>query len=233
MIIGNPSRRRRRHKAKRAKSRRRHRKLSPLQRMYFGGGARVNPSKRRRHRRKAKSSIGGFIARRRRSSGGSRSYSIQGLMRSPIATLKPAFTGAVGAILVNTALQKLPVPPMLVTGRVRYVTQAAAAIGLAALAQRFAGVHASTAAKMAEGALTVTMVDAIRDVAGQFGVPLAGMGYYLPGYSAAMPAGPMRPAQQLGKYLTGPGSAASVIPMRRSALGGMRRVGNIGTSFGF
>ncbi len=52
-----------------------------------------------------------------------------------------------------------------------------------------------------------------------------------PGYSAAaIPPSLARPGVQLGKYVSGPGSA-NVTPIRR--LGGMRRVGNIGTSFGF
>jgi hypothetical protein len=204
LVIGNPSRRRRR----KSKGRR----MSAKQRQYFGGG--------KRHRRRGRS---GRAMRR---------YSIRGLVSSPIATLKPALVGAVGATAVNTILARVPLPAMLMTGRTRYLTQGVAAILLGTVASRFGGLGAATAAKMAEGSLTVTLHQALTDLAGGMGVNLSGMGYYLPGYGvAAGPAAGANAARMAGmsKYLTGPGS--SVVPFRRmSGVGGMK---NIGPSFGF
>lgn len=184
-----------------------------------------NPSRRRR---------GG---KRRRSSGRSRGrsrYSVRGLISSPVSTLKPALVGALGAAAVNTILARVPLPAMLMTGRARYLTQGVAAIVLAGVASRFAGLGAATAGKMAEGSLTVTLHQAITDIAGGMGLNLSGMGYYLPGYGVSAGPNPGAAAARgmsggVGKYMTGPGS--SVLPFRRmSGVGGM---GNISTSFKF
>lgn len=224
LVIGNPSRRRRksRRKAHRKARRASRRTMSPLQKMYFGGGARSNPSRRRR-------------SSRRRSRGmlnlGAGKLSIGSALRSPVATLKPAAIGAVGAIAVNTAMGRIlpmiPGAPAFMAGRMRYVTQVMGALALAGLASKLRVIGPSTAAKMAEGSLTVTMVDVIRDFAGQAGINLAGMGYYLPGYgvnaTAPVPGGAARPARLagVGQYLTGPG-AGSVLPFKRSNMNGMR-----------
>lgn len=217
MVIGNPRRRRRKHRSKA----RRHRRMTAKQMQYFGG-ARRNPS----HRRRRRSSGRSFIRRARHAMG--RSYSLGGLMRSPIATLKPALIGAVGATAVNTILARVPLPAMLMTGRTRYVTQGIAAILLGTVASRFAG--GATAAKMAEGSLTVTLHQALTDLAGGMGVNLSGMGYYLPGYGVSAGPQPNANAARLsggvGKYMTGPGS--SVVPFRR-----MAGMGNISSSFRF
>jgi hypothetical protein len=232
LVIGNP---RRRRKTKAGGHRRR--RMSALQRQYFGGGrrrARRNPvaalaalGNPRRRRRRSRSR-GGFA---RRVSRGARRLSFQRVFASPFATLRPALTGALGATLVNTVLARIPLPAMLMTGRTRYLTQGAAAIALGALAQNLRVVGAGTAAKMAEGALTVTLHQAIQDFAAQAGVNLGGMGYYLPGYSAgaAVPGSPgnaARMAGNMGLYVSGPGSG-SVIPMRRT------NMGNISSSFKF
>lgn len=219
MILGNP--RRRRHKKHRAKSHRRHRRMSAKQMLYFGGGAHRNPSKRRHRRRSAVRSIGRRIRR------ATRGYSIRGLVSSPLATLKPAMIGAIGATAVNTILGKVPLPATLMTGRMRYVTQGIAAVLLGTVASRFAG--GATAAKMAEGSLTVTLHQALTDIAGGMGVNLSGMGYYLPGYgvsAAPAPTGNAARLSGMGRYMTGPGS--SVVPFRR-----MSGMGNISTSFRF
>ena len=205
LVIGNPSRRRRR----KSKGRR----MSAKQRQFFGGG---------RKKRRGRSRSGGAMRR----------YSIRGLIGSPVATLKPALVGAVGATAVNTILARVPLPAILMTGRTRYLTQGVAAIVLGTIASRFGGLGAATAAKMAEGSLTVTLHQAITDLAGGMGVNLSGMGYYLPGYGvSAGPAPGANAARMAGmsKYLTGPGS--SVVPFRRmSGVGGMK---NISSSFAF
>jgi len=236
LVIGNPRRRRRKTKAGGGRRRRR---MSALQRQYFGGGRRrarrnpvaslaalANPRRRRSHSR------GTAISNpRRRGRGAARRLSFQRVLSSPLATLRPALTGAIGATLVNTVLARIPLPAMLMTGRTRYLTQGAAAIALGALAQNLRVVGAGTAAKMAEGALTVTLHQAIQDFAAGMGVNLGGMGYYLPGYSAgaAVPGSPgnaARMAGGMGLYVSGPGSG-SVIPMRR------QNMGNIASSFKF
>ena len=146
----------------------------------------------------------------------------------------PAAVGAAGAIGVNYVLARMPfLPAMLTTGRMRYVTQAAAALLLASVAQKLRVVSPATANRMAEGALIVTGVDVIRDFAGQAGINLSGMGYYLPGYGASatpsINAGSPARLNGMGKYMTGPGAQSSVVPFRRMANG----MGNIGSSFRF
>lgn len=182
--------------------------------------------KRRRRRKGSRA-----VSRRRRrnpSSRGGGKLSFQRALRSPMNFLKPALIGAVGAVAVNTAMSRL-VPLMLpasmqaqfMTGRMRYLTQGIAAIGLGIVAQKV-GVRAAMAEKMAEGSLTVTLTDAIRDFALQAGIPLGGMGYYLPGRNAgrAYPSASGNPGQLMNgmrSYITGPGSASgSVVPLRRT-----------------
>ena len=148
--------------------------------------------------------------------------------------VKVLVIGAAGAIGVNYVLARMPfLPATLTTGRMRYVTQIVAALGLAAVASKLRVVSAATANRMAEGALIVTGVDVIRDFAGAAGINLSGMGYYLPGYGASavpsLSAGSASRMGGVGKYITGPGSSASVVPFRRMANG----MGNIGTSFRF
>lgn len=182
----------------------------------------------RRRRRKGSRAV----SRRRRknpSSGGGR-LSFRRAIGNPMNFLKPALIGAIGAVAVNTAMSRLV--PMLMpvsmqatfmTGRIRYLTQGVAAIGLGIVAQRV-GVRAAMAEKMAEGSLTVTLTDAIRDLALQAGIPLGGMGYYLPGRNAgrAVPSASGNPGLQLGRisqYVSGPGSGGNVTPMRRQMAG--------------
>lgn len=234
LVVANPSRRRR--KSKRRGHRKAKRGVSPLQAMYFGGRARHNPTRRRKARKSAK-------RRSHRRSGGGRSLSFGSAIRSPMAVLKPAAVGAIGAIAVNTFMGRvvpmLPGAGTLLGGRVRYVTQIAAAIGLASVAGKMRVLSPATATKMAEGSLIVTMVDVIRDVSGQFGVNLGGMGYYLPGYGVRGAIGPVpssqaRPAMGVagvGKYLTGPG-AGNVVAMPARRLAG-RPYGTASFSKGF
>lgn len=157
-----------------------------------------------------------------------------GLLKKPMAMLTPALMGALGATAVNTILGKLPLPAKAMTGKMRYVTQAAAAIGLSMVAQKL-GVKGALAAQMAEGSLTVTLHQAITETASGMGMNLSGMGYYLPG--AATSAVPSRSANSapmalngMGKYLTGPGSA-KVTPITSRGLSGVSSIRR--GSFGF
>lgn len=158
----------------------------------------------------------------------------------PMQMITPALIGAVGAVAVNTVISRvfpmlLPVnlQAMFMTGRVRYLTQGAAAIALGMIAQRL-GVKASVAAKMAEGSLTVTLADAIRDLSLSMGMPLGGMGYYLPGRGVmAVPSASGRPGVQLNgmngmnAYVTGPGAypGSNVTTLRRGQMAGVGGMG--------
>lgn len=197
----------------------------------------ANPSKRRRvsvKRRKARRSnpaqvtimakrrtrrSNPSVRRARRSSRRSNpsGISFKAAFSRPMSILKPALLGAAGAAAVNTVLARLPLPPALMTGRARYLTQAAAAIGLAMVAGKL-GVRGTTAADMARGSLTVTAYDLLRDVAAQAGFQLNGMGYYLPGLgvqavpNAGSNAAPLM--NGMGKYMTGPGSPQAMNGLR-------------------
>lgn len=230
MVLSNPRRRRRHKKSARRRSRRR---MSALQRKYFGKRhhrrARsvsvpvfANPRKRRYRRRMAtRMRRAGRRAQRGFMSMGALISSRTGTLAKPFSMVGPALTGAIGAVAVHSVLTRLPLPPVLMTGKARFVTQGAAAIGLGMLASRFGFIGSGVAAKMAEGALTVTLNDAIKEFAADAGFNLGGMGYYLPGIRAQMPPAGGRPARgMMGKYLTGPG--AQVTPIRS-------RMGNINT----
>lgn len=159
-----------------------------------------NPRKRRTHRKHH------AVASRRRHN----PISLKGGMAKPLAMLTPALMGALGATTVNTILGKLPLPAAAMTGKMRYVTQGVAAIALAMIAKKV-GVKGAMAAQMAEGSLTVTLHQAIVDVAGSAGMNLSGMGYYLPGMRApAVPSTSANAGQMamngMGKYVSGPGS---------------------------
>lgn len=246
LAIVNP----RRARAKRRKS---GRKASPAQmaaRARFAAMARArstNPRKRARRRNPVVSTVRASNPRRRRygararrrnprsMSLGSRSISLKSALSNPVGTLKPAAIGAIGALTVNSVIARLPLPAQLLTGDVRFLTQAAIAVGLGALASRM-GAGAPMAAKMVEGSLTLTMVDFIRSIAARAGIQLGNVGYYLPGVGASAIPGygssPARNASGMGRYLTGPGSN-NVIPMRTAGMGGMGNqfVSRPGTGF--
>jgi hypothetical protein len=140
---------------------------------------------------------------------------------APIKLISLALIGAAGATAVNTIMARLPIPVTFMTGRTRYLTNAAAAIVIGIIASKVKIVGAASAAKMAEGSLTVTLHDAIKDFAAGFGMNLGGMGYYLPGRGVqAVPSASGSPAPRLGEYMTGPGSPASVVQMPRRGMAG-------------
>lgn len=243
VLLVNPRRRSRKKAAKRGKKRTRTAaQKAATARMLAANRAKRGGTKKRRTRRARSSSVTTGVTimrktrrvRRTRKSSARRRNPINlgAMTRKPMALITPALIGAVGAVGVNTFMSRI-VPRILpanmqatfMTGRVRYLTQGLAAIGLGMIAQKV-GVKAGTAAKMAEGSLTVTLADAIRDVAGQAGVQLGGMGYYLPGRRASPPYSGAAAAPQVGRvnamngmglYVTGPGSGTNVTPMKRRA----------------
>lgn len=197
------------NRARRGGSKRRRKNPAPLSAVMH------NP----RRKRRASSRRRNPISLRRMVSGGA--------SLAPMKLISSALVGAAGATAVNTIMARLPIPVTLMTGRTRYLTQGAAAILLGIVANKVKIVGSGTAAKMAEGSLTVTLHDAIKDVAAGFGMNLGGMGYYLPGRGVqAVPSASGNPAPRLGEYMTGPGSPASVVAMPR-------RAGMAGAGFGF
>jgi len=162
---------------------------------------RANPAKRRSVRRSRKSYRRNPI-------------NLGATMARPMAMLKPAFVGALGAVAVNTILDKLPLPVMMTTGRMVYLTRALGAVALGVVASKL-GVKGATAAKMAEGSLTVTLYSAIIDVAGQAGVTLSG-------YQGA--------GQRVGQYLTGPGSRQQNMSAYLTGSGAPQRMARAPTS---
>lgn len=138
-----------------------------------------NPKRRKRRSRKA---FKGFAKRRRR--GGSRSsLSVRGVVANTKGLVKNAAYAAVGAIGLDLAWAYLPLPPVLRSGYVRFVTKGAGAVAIGMIAERVVG--RDLAAKLALGAMTVVLHEAMRDAIGQFapGVALNGsdfpsMGYY-------------------------------------------------------
>lgn len=219
LLVVNPSKR----PSKRRKA------ASPAQkraRAAFAAMARARAGKKRTHRkakratsRKSTSLSIMSNPRKRRHHARRRNPVSTSLVKKPMSILSPALVGALGATAVNTILAKVPLPASLNTGKMKYVTQGIAAIALGAVASKL-GVRGSMAAQMAEGSLTVTLHQAITDIAGGMGMNLSGVGYYLPGYGVARGPSPgANPARMagmngMGKYLTGPGAPRSnVMPM--------------------
>lgn len=234
LLLINPRKRRGARKGRSAAQKAATRKMLAANRARRGGGKRrtsvvtvaSNPRKRRSGARRRRNPLAlGLPTRSRRSLG-----SVRGIANKPMSILGPALTGAIGAIAVNTTIGKLSehISPQFLTGKMRFVTQAVAAIGLGMVASKLRVISAPTAAKMAEGALTVTLNDAIKEISAGMGMPLGGMGYYLNGRNAGnvtqLPSAP-NSGQMAGmsQYLTGPGSVQpGAIPIRRG-MGNIRR----------
>jgi hypothetical protein len=177
----------------------------------------VNPRRRRGKRSRALSGGGGFIRS----------------LTPSIANMKPmlvgAFQGAAGALAVNAALRFVPLPAILVTGRTIYLTRAALAIGIGMVAQNFLG--GKMAVRMAEGALTVVAVDALRDIV--LTTTGINLGYYSPArIVGARPAGngaAMRGLSGTGRYLSSVGNVGKNL----SGAGSRAVMSGYGTSSGY
>ncbi len=218
MLISNP--------AKRPSKRRKSTKAaSPAQkraRAAFAAAARArstNPAKRAKRRVKRARTTGVTIMsnpRKRRTkrtavrARARRRNPISMGRIKPMSLLQPALIGAVGAAAVNTILGKLPIPASAMTGNMKYLTQAAAALALAVIGSKVGG-KSALFAQMAEGSLTVTLHQALVEGAGNMGMNLSGingMGMYLPGRQAMMPSRNANPAMLAGmsSYVSGPGA---------------------------
>jgi len=115
-------------------------------------------------------------------------------MRSIQNQLIDAGTGAVGALGLDVIQGYLPIPANLKAGLVGTGVKALLAIGMGVVASKVKIVRASTAAKMANGALTVVLHDALKVQVGTFapGIQMGeymgddGLGYYGSGYNAGV-----------------------------------------------
>jgi len=113
----------------------------------------TNPAAKTKRRRRNPIGLA-RVAKRRRNPIGSGAGNIGGMM---VNSLK----GAVGSVAVNAAVSFLP--STFNSGKMLYVTRAAAALLLGTVGQKVAGKHARA---MAEGALTVNFADALNSVVG-------------------------------------------------------------------
>lgn len=126
-------------------------------------------------------------------------------MRKVQGQLQTASTGALGALGLDVALAYIPLPAAITGGIIGKVTKAAGAIALGVVANRFLGVSASNANRMAEGALTVQLHGIGKELLTQFapGVALSAyvdensLGYYGSGWNPNVPDNP----DALGTYL--------------------------------
>jgi hypothetical protein len=117
--------------------------------------------------------------------------------------LMDAGTGAVGALGLDVVQGYLPIPANLKVGIVGTGVKALLAIGMGMLAANFKIVRGPVAAKMANGALTVVLHDALKEQVAVFAPGIA-MGEYLEsdlGYypGSGYPAGNMN--NGVGSYL--------------------------------
>lgn len=147
---------------------------------------RKKPAVKRRRRTYARKRP---VRRRRRRTGNPRFT-----MRSVQNQLMDAGTGAVGALGLDIIQGYLPIPENLKQGLVGTGVKALLAIGMGVLAQNVRIVRPATAAKMANGALTVVLHDELRKQVANFapGIQMGayigddGLGYYGSGYPAGV-----------------------------------------------
>jgi len=167
------------------RKRRAKRKAAPAKRRVAVRSNPVPPIKRRRSRRTSLKTVARRSRRIRRNPIG-----LNGIM----GTLTDAAIGAGGAIAVNFAFDKLPLPLSMKSGMVGVASKAALAIALGTFGKKFMG---NTAGKMAAGALTVIAYDLAKQLL-PLGAPAvvsntAGLGYAASGQGAGY----------LGEYVNG------------------------------
>ena len=155
---------------------------------------RKNPVKRKTtRRRKATVRRASPVRRRRRRATGRRGNPALN-MRSIQNQLMEAGTGAVGALGLDVIQGYLPIPENLKSGLVGTGVKALLAIGMGVVATKVKVVRPATAAKMANGALTVVLHDELKKQVQNFapGIQMGeyigdgGMGYYGSGYPAGV-----------------------------------------------
>jgi hypothetical protein len=98
-----------------------------------------------------------------------------------LSIIKPAAAGAVGALALNGVMNNVPLPASLVTGTMAFVTRAAVALLLGVVGSKVS-VTRPYARQIATGALTVTLADLGKSLAGDAGINLA---YINPGWIAS------------------------------------------------
>lgn len=187
LMLLNPSPRR---KAKR--------KASPAQLRALAAGRRkradmaVNPAPRKRRTtlRAASHTPTKRRKARRNPVGGMPTHGLMG-------SLLHAAYGAGGALAIDVAVTYLPLPASLTTGNAKYLTKAALAVSLGIIGKKFLG---RTAAKMAEGALTVQAYEFGKSLMQSAGMNLAYMS----------PAQTMLPNSGMAQYLNAPGIDAGM-----------------------
>ncbi len=171
-------------------------KLVALNRTRRSPARRSNPIKHHRKARHHAVSAPVRHHRRRRSNPIS--------LHKPLAMLMPALYGAGGALVINAAMNYLPLPAMLTTGKVRYATKFGLAMLLGTFGKKLLGAKAH---QMAEGAMIVTMTEALKDiVGGATGLQLGdsdGISYISPAQLAAYTDG----GSNFAAYLNGDESA--------------------------
>lgn len=164
----------------------------------------VNPRRRKTRRKTTRKTV----ARRRKSPVRRRRVAakrrtVRRYRRNPTARgiinaqLMPAAVNASGALALDIVWGYLPIPETVKTGPFKHVAKGAGAIALGVIAGNV--VNSTTAKALSQGALTVVMHDAMREVAQNMlpGVPL---GYY----SAGLPVG-------VGEYVNGLGEVGAYI----------------------
>jgi len=159
----------------------------------------ANPAPRRHRRRAAPLAALHRTQRRYRRNPAPRMAGVMGMAKN-------AFQGAIGATVVNTVINFVPLPAVMKTGRMMYVSQGLLAVLLGVFGRKV--MPGNMAAKMAEGSLTVTMHSAIKDVVGGM-VPGMNLGYFPGGYvSGGIPGVSSAPAPAaLAEYLNQPSMA--------------------------
>ena len=159
-MLLNPRRKRRRT------TRRRRRKTTTTRRR--------NPVRRRRRT---------TATRRRRTYRRRNPRMVQGVMRD----LGPAAVGATGALGLDFAMAALPLPPMMKTGPVGFISKIAGAIVIGMVARNF--VAKRTAEQITAGALTVVTYGAVKGFV-QTNMPGIPLGAYISGTNLDYYGGP-------------------------------------------
>lgn len=151
-------------------------------------GRRKNPVKRKTTRRKRAPAVATRRRTRRR-----RNPAVN--MRSVQNQVMEAGTGALGAIGLGIIQGYLPIPANLKGGLVGTGVKALLAIGMGVVASKVKVVKPATAAKLANGALTVVLYDALKTQIATFAPGLQmgayiddpdSLGYYGSGYPAGV-----------------------------------------------
>lgn len=157
------------------------------------------------------------MAKRRKSRSRSRSMLARGSVQRPLTLLVPAAIGAGGALAVNGLVNYVPLPDMLKTGRMIYLTRFGLAVALGVFGRQLP-VIGRYATDMARGAMIVTMTDLGKELSLQTGVNLSGTGY----------VGPSRIVSRQRNGNGRPGNVVRMLP--RSGTGMYVPQGNRGMS---